>query len=180
MATDQRLTDVVSFTEKFLEADAAVLRAALGEPDDDTYLAAVHRASAFYAPSGALPLGPQAGRSAVPGGTSPQATRDPGDRAAATLFAVARLASGDGWLALVSGAYDAGGESFGAALLIESVDGELKVTGRADSDPFADGIAWADSGGRPVPVDAPLGESETLRLPRDPEQAAWLAGRLGP
>ncbi|WP_156388088.1 hypothetical protein [Cellulomonas sp. Root137] len=180
MATDQRLTDVVAFAEEFLAADTAVLRAASGEPDDDVYLEAVRRASAFYASSGGLPLGPQAGRSAVPGGTSPQATKDPGERAGSTLFAVARLASGDGWLALVSGAYDTDGGSFGAALLVETVGGELKVTGRADADPFVDGIAWADSGGRPVPVDAPLGESETLRLPHDPEQAAWLTGRLGP
>ncbi|MGK5110788.1 MULTISPECIES: hypothetical protein [unclassified Geodermatophilus] len=173
------MTDVVAFAEAFLDADTAVLRAALGEPDDDAYLAAVRRASSFYAPGEGLPLGPQAGRSAVPGGRSTQATADPGERAGAALFGVARITAPDGWLAFVSGAYDTRGRSLGAALLVELVDGELKVTGRADADPFVEGVAWADSGGRAVPIDAPVQESSTLRLPRNPEQAAWLGERLG-
>ncbi len=179
MAADQRLTDVVAFGEAFLAADTAVLRAALGEPDDDAYLAVVERATAFYQPGAGLPLGPQAGRSAAPGGTSPQATSDPGERSGATLFGVGHLADGSGWLVLVSGAYDLDGGALGAALLVEEVDGELAVTGRADADPFVDGVAWVDAGGRTVPVDAPLDETEIVRLPLAPEHAAWLEERLG-
>lgn len=179
MAAGGRLTDVVAFAEAFLGADTAVLRAALGEPDDDTYLAVKRRASSFYAPAEGLPLGPQAGRAAVPGGRSAQVPGDPGERAGATLYGVGRITGPDGWLVFVSGAYDTRGTSLGAALLVEIVAGELKVTGRADADPFADQIAWEQSGGRPVPVGAPVHEAVVLRLPGDAGQAAWLAGRLG-
>lgn len=178
MASDQRLSDVVVFVEAFLEADEVVLRAALGEPDDDTYLTVLHRASSFYAQVGGVPLGPQAGRWAVPGGRSHQASADPGETGS-VLYGVAQLDGERAWLACVGGVHDPEGWSLGAVLLVELVEGQLRVTGRADLDPFVDGIAWAGAGGKDVPLDAPVAETQLLTAPRRPEQAAWLAERFG-
>ncbi len=110
---------------------------------------------------------------------APQASKDPGARAGGVLFGVARIAAPHGWLAFVSGPYDTEGQSLGHILLLEAVNDELKVTGRSGKDPFVEGLAWADEGGKPISLGAPVLESTTLRLPKFSEEATWFSKQLG-
>jgi hypothetical protein len=181
VVVDERLSDVIAFVRRFLEADAALARAALSEPDDDTYLAREREAASFLGPAQGEPLALQETRWAVPGNTSPQATIDVGSSITpAPLFAVARLdRDRPTWIAFAATKRDAAGTGLSDALRIGLVDGELKVVGRAARNPLGPGIEWESAGGDVVPLDAPVTEAELLRPPSHPEHLEWLATKLG-
>lgn len=181
MAPDSRLTAVTTFVEAFLEAEADLARAALGEADDDAYLRVEARVKDMLAPGDGT-LAPQETRWAVPGGTTAHATIDVSDSVhPAPLYAVARVAAeAPTWVAYAGSRRDATGTGLADALRIEVVRGEPRVTGRAGRNPFVGGMDWEAAGGEPVPFDAPVVESTTLRTPTDPEHAAWLGARLDP
>lgn len=185
MVADERLNKVVALVTALLDAESALLRAAVAEPDDDAYLAAHATVAAFYAPPpGSQPLGPRSSRRAEPGGRSPEATGSPGDNLGASLYGVGRVsgteAGAEGWVAFTGDGRDADGVSLGLALLVQEVEGALRVTGRADWDPFEDQITFAAAGGLPVPVDGPFADAAVLQLPRISRHAVWLTDRLGP
>jgi hypothetical protein len=181
MAPDERLSAVATFVEAFLEAEADLARAALGEPDDDTYLRLEAQVRAMLAP-GRSTLAPQETRWAVPGGTTAHATIDVSDSVrAAPLYAVARVETEQPtWVAYTGSRRDATGTGLADALRVEVGDGALVVTGRAGRNPFTAVMDWEAGGGDPVPFDAPVVEYTTLRTPTDPEHAAWLSARLSP
>jgi hypothetical protein len=181
MAPDERLSAVTTFVETFLAAEADLARAALGEPDDDTYLRQEARVRAMLAP-GRSTLAPQETRWAVPGGTTAHATIDVSDSVGpAPLFAVARVDTEQPvWVAYAGSRRDATGIGLAEALRIEARGEGLVVTGRAGRNPFTTGIDWEAAGGEPVPFDAPVVESTAVRTPTDPVHAAWLSGRLNP
>ena len=169
MAADLRLTDVVAFLREHLAADAALSVAALGEPDDDTYLTIEARAKSFYAGG----LGPTEGRWATPGGhlrrpaIDTTAKRRPG-----ALYAV-REAGPGAWVALVGSRRDLDALFVAHALLVRRTDDGPRVTGRAAVDTLADEIALEPAGGEPVPA-SPAGQVEVLQEPADEEHAAFL------
>jgi hypothetical protein len=181
MAPDERLSAVTTFVEAFLEAEADLARAALGEPDDDTYLRQEARVRAMLAPDRSA-LAPQETRWAVPGGTTAHATIDVSDSVgSAPLYAVARVDAGQPtWVAYAGSRRDATGTGLTDALRIEVGDAGLVVTGRAGRNPFTTGMDWEAAGGEPVPFDAQVVEATTLRTPTDSAHAAWLSQRLSP
>jgi hypothetical protein len=148
MATDIRLSDVADFIRAHLAADAALAIAALGEPDDDTYLEVEQRAKAYYA-VGASPLGPLETRWAVPGGTTPAANIDVTDSVSpGMLYAVGEV-DGDSWVALVGASRDPKGVSLAEALLVRRAPAGLRIVGRAAVDPFAQSLTFEPAGGEP-------------------------------
>jgi hypothetical protein len=172
VATDLRLNDVVTFVRDHLDADAALSVAALGEPDDDTYLAAQARAKSFYAPGG-VALGPSEGRMAKPGG---RLARTPIDVTAqvrpAALYAVGEASPG-AWIALVGDSRDLDARFIAHALLIKQTGARLYITGRAAVDPFATEVVFEPAGGEAVDVGA-AEYLETLAEPAAPRHAAFL------
>lgn len=148
MATDIRLNDVADFTRAHLAAEAALAIAALGEPDDDTYLEIEQHAKAFYAP-GASPLGPLETRWAMPGGTTPTANIDVTNSVSpGALYAVGEV-DDDNWVALVGASRDPRGVSLAEALLIRRTPTGLRIVGRAAVDPFAENLTFEPAGGEP-------------------------------
>lgn len=180
MAADERLSNAITFATSFLEAEADLARAALGEPDDDAYLAIEARVRSMLASGPGGPM-PQETRWAVPGGTTPHATIDVSDSVGpAPLYAVMRVeAESPTWVAFAGAKRDATGTGLADALRIGIVDGTLKVTGRASRNPFTKGMDWEAAGGGAPPFDADVVERELLRTPTDPDHAQWLAERLG-
>jgi hypothetical protein len=181
VAAHERLKDVIAFVQEYLEADAAVARAALSEPDDDTYLATQARLTGMFAPGdGSAPLVPLESRWAVPGRTSPHASLDPGDSIGpAALLAVCRLEGDEPrWVAFTSSKRDREAVSMSDALLVERGDDGFAVAGRAGLSPFSAGFSWEAAGGAPVPVDAPVAEAQLLRAPVRAEHAEWLAAKV--
>ena len=168
------MNDVIDFVERHLAADAELAVAALGEPDDDSYLVVEGRARAFYAPAESRPgLGPMESRFARPGGSTPTATIDvSGSVAAGPLYAVGAV-SDDAWIALVGGKRDPGGTFVAEALLVALTDEGLAITGRAEWDSLSDGLELAHVGGDPVDLDA-VDTGVVLREPVAPEHAALV------
>lgn len=161
--------EVVAFLRQFLEIDAELAVAALGEPDDDAYLAVEARAKSQYVAS-EVPLGPAETRWATPGGHSPQATIDVSDSVApGALYAVAS-AGPDAWLALVGDRRDPTGAALAGALLVRRTPDGLRVAGRASLDPFSEGITWEQSGGETVDLDS-ASAVEVVQAPTVPAHA---------
>jgi hypothetical protein len=174
VATDVRLSDVAAFIRDHLDADAALSIAALGEPDDDTYLAAAALAKSFYAPAGTA-LGPFEGRWATPGG---RLRRPPIDATAkvrpAALYAVGDAGPG-AWLALVGESRDVDAMFIANALLVKQTGDGLRITGRAAVDPFADELVFEPAGGEAVDLGA--AEHPTIfQEPTAARHAAFLRG----
>lgn len=174
MAADERLTRLADFVTEHLAADAAVSIAALGEPDDDAYLAVHAAAAAFYAAGAGAPLGPLEGRWAVPGGQSPQANIDvSGSVAPGRVFAVGELADGD-IVALVSSSRDPAAAEIAEALAVREVGGALGIVGRAALDPFTSAVRFEAAGGEPVDLGARPVHVLRLATPGRAEHAAFL------
>ena len=143
----------MSFLRQFLETDAELAVAALGEPDDDAYLAVEARAKSHYV-QGQEPLGPSETRWATPGGHTPTATIDVSDSVrAAALYAVAS-AGPAAWLALVGDKRDPSGAALAGAVLVRRTSEGLRVAGRASLDPFSESITWEQSGGETVDLNS--------------------------
>lgn len=167
------MNDVVAFAREYLETDAELAVAALGQPDDDIYLEVEGRAKSHYV-QGELPLGPSETRWATPGGSSPGAVIDvSGSVKPAVLFAVAS-AGPDAWIALVGDKRDPSGVALAGALLIRRTADGLRVAGRASIDPFSAAMSWEQSGGENVDLDA-VGQVEVQQLPTRPAHADFLA-----
>ena len=166
------MNDVEAFVRQHLEAEAALSIAALGEPDDDAYLAVEKRAKQFYAPS-STPLGPRESRWATPGGTSPHANVDVTESVRpAGVYAIGSVGS-DAWVALAGDSRDLGGVAIAQAVLIRQTPDGLRIAGRAAVDPFTTRITFEPAGGEPV--DVGLAEQvEILREPTSPEHAEFL------
>jgi hypothetical protein len=181
MASDERLARVADFVTTFLEAAAALSIAALGESDDDTYLAIEAHARSMYASDVATPLGPTESRWAVPGGTMSQAPIDVSDSVAPPkLFAIGELPGGDS-IAFVGSQRDSAGTRMSDAYLIaEDSPRTLLVRGRVAVDPFSTSMAWEAAGGDPVPLDAPVARWLELAEPLDDTHAEYLAARIHP
>ena len=166
--------DVVAFLRQFLETDAELAVAALGEPDDDTYLAVEARAKSQYL-QGATPLGPSETRWATPGGQSPAATVDVSDSVRpGTLYAVASAGPG-AWLALVGDKRDPSGAALAGALLVRRTPDGMRVAGRASLDPFSASMTWEQAGGETVDL-LSAEEVEVVRTPTVPAHAEFLEG----
>jgi hypothetical protein len=164
--------EVVAFLRDYLETDAELAVAALGEPDDDTYLAVEARAKSQYV-QGPSPLGPSETRWATPGGQSPAATIDVSDSVrAGALYAVASAGS-DAWLALVGDKRDPSGAALGGAVLVRRTPDGLRVAGRASLDPFSASITWEQSGGETVDLDTAEG-AEIVQAPTIPAHAEFV------
>lgn len=173
MVTDERLNDVLAFTRHHLAAEAALAIAALGEPDDDAYLALEREAKSFYA-AGDTPLGPIEGRAASPGGRSPNATIDvSGSVAPAPVFAIA-TAGPDTWIVLVGDKRDLRGAALGEAVLVRLTAEGLRVAGRASVDPFTAGLTFEHEGGEPFDPEA-AEQAEVVQEPSSPASAAFLS-----
>lgn len=171
MVTGKRLDAVHAFALEHAAAEAALSVAALGEPDDDRYLAAELQAQSFYDP--AKNLGPLEGRWATPGGNSPQATIDVTDSVSAPhVYAVGQVAE-HLWIAWLSAARDLGGSRLATALLIDDGDRPI-IVGRAAVDPFAASLTWESAGGDPVPLDRQPMQARVYALPTEPIHAAAL------
>jgi hypothetical protein len=180
VAPDERLTEVVDFLRDFLAADTALARAALGEPDDDTYLAIEARARARYATDVPVPLGPLESRWAVPGGSSPHATIDVSDSVGvAPLYAVTEIADAEGgWIGYAGGKRDPQGTLLAQALEVTRDGGRLLVRGMAARNRLPDGAAWEATGGVPVRLGAPVAGGVILQLPQRAEDAEFLTALL--
>ena len=167
------MNDVVDFLHDYLETDAELAVAALGQPDDDAYLEIESRARQHYLLGESL--GPAETRWARPGGHSPAATVDARDSIRpAVLYAVA-TAGPDSWLALVGDKRDLSGAALAAALLVRRTAEGLRIAGRASLDPFSPGITWEQSGGAQVDLDR-AGEVQVLQLPTRPAHAELVQG----
>lgn len=165
------MTEVEAFVHGHLQADAELAVAALGEPDDDAYLAVEERAKAFYQP-GSSSLAPTETRWARPGGTSPAATIDVRDSVQpGVLYAVASVP--DGWIAVVGDKRDVAGALVAEALLIRATPDGLRITGRAALDPFARDESWEAADGESVDIGTAVAV-EVLREPTLPAHQALL------
>jgi hypothetical protein len=163
------MNDVVAFVREHLDADAALSVAALGEPDDDAYLAVEARAKSFYGPG----IGPVEGRWAKPGGRMQRPVVDAtGEVRPAALYAVGE-AGPDAWVALVGDSRDLDAMFVAAALLVRRTEDGPRVTGRAAIDPFTDDIVFEEAGGEAVPA-RPSGQIEVHREPVSERHAAFL------
>jgi len=172
VAADHGLNDVVDFVRAHLAAEAALSIAALGEPDDDAYLAIEGRAKEYYAP-GVSGLGPLESRWARPGATTPTANIDVTESVSAgALYAVGEIDDG-AWVALVGARRDPGGISLAEALLIRTTDGGLRIAGRIAIDPFNERIAFEPAGGEPFDV-AAVHRVEVVAEPRNPIHADFV------
>ncbi len=168
------MNDVIAFVHAHLDADAALSIAALGEPDDDAYLAVEARAKSFHGPGTA----PWEGRQATPGGRMQRPVIDAtGEVRPAALFAVAEAGPG-AWVALVGDSRDLDAMFIANALLIEQTDDGPRITGRAAIDPFTDDIEFEPTDGETVPA-TPTGQVNVLREPASERHAAFLRGWAG-
>jgi hypothetical protein len=158
-------TSVVEFVRRYLEAEAALAIAALGEPDNDRYLVIERQAKAFYLPG--APLYPLESRWAPPGGTSPNANIDVRDSVrAGHVFAVATTETGD-WIALVGGLRDAAGVLLSEGLLVCDTPDGLRIAGRTAVDPFSKPLTFEPAGGEPVD----LGRAKQVTVLHEPSAA---------
>ncbi len=172
MATDERLSDVVAFTRAHLAAEAALAIAALGEPDDDAYLALERDAKTFYA-AAETPLGPIEARAASPGGRSPNASIDvSGSVGPAPVYAIGTDGP-DAWIVLVGDKRDLRGTALGEAVLVRRTAEGLRIAGRASADPFTAGITFEHEGGEPFDPEAAQ-QVEVLQEPTSPASAAFV------
>ena len=173
MTTDERPSEVAVFIRHHLNAEAALAIAALGEPDDDVYLALERAAKSFYAASG-RPLGPIESRAARPGGRSPQATIDvSGSVGPASLYAIG-TAGKDAWIVLVGDKRDRRGAALGEAILVRRTPDGLRIAGRAGADPFTAGISFEHEAGETFDPKAAL-QVEVLQRPTSPASAAFVS-----
>ena len=173
MATDERLSDVVAFAREHLEAEAALAVAALGEPDDDAYLALEREAKRFYA-SGDHPLGPIESRAASPGGRSPNAVIDvSGSVGPASLYAIGTVGQ-EAWIVLVGDKRDLRGAALGEAVLVKRTADGLRIAGRASVDPFTAGITFEHEGGETFDPE-PAQQVEVLQEPTSPASSAFVS-----
>ncbi|MEU4244750.1 hypothetical protein [Actinoplanes sp. NPDC026619] len=171
MAADQRLTAVADFVREFIAAETAAARAAVSEPDDDTYAESRGRARSFFAPGRRLTL--TVDRSVRPGGRDDEAMPGKGaDFGPRVLYAVASLTATT-WFAFVSALPDVDGRRIDHALSIAELDGHLLIVGRAAINPFVDTLEWEAAGGAPHPPSRPIGV-RIERLPEDPAHAEFL------
>ena len=167
---DAETAEVVEFLRRHARAELEVAVQALTEPDDDTYLAALERARAFYATG--TSLGPRGVRTARPGGRS----EVPGEEVRDTLAELVVYAvawSADGWVGLLSSTRDPEQFFVFEALLLRAAGEGLRIVGRAEWDTLEDGLSFVHAGGEAFDV-AAVRDPVVLAEPAAPEHAALV------